>query len=117
MGREIIATEDHRFKIWTGATSGDGSYEEGFVPLKNLKVGDVVICMGTFNDDVTFEKEDIKLRKVIYSIPYHPTAHRHFIAGKNYKRTHFARIVVEANMNDLDVDTFIKILRTDEEMA
>lgn len=105
-GRTIRVTELHPFM------RPDGSFTE----LKDLRVGDDVVVEGEHNAHVA-NPQGRKQRHTTYSIPHHPLAWQHIIAGKNYKRCHTARLVVEADMNGLTLDEFVHILRTDERRA
>lgn len=86
----------------------DGS----MTPLNELKPGDEIIVEGPPINHIPRGGRN-KQRATVYSIPYHPHAWQHIINGKNYKRSHRARLVVEADMNAMSLDEFIDILRTD----
>lgn len=106
VGRSIRVTELHPFM------RPDGS----FTPLNELKAGDEVVVEGApINAQQRGGRN--KSRVTIHSIPFHPFAWKHTIKGKNYKRSHRARLVIEAAMNYLPLDRFISILRTDEARA
>lgn len=105
-GRSIRVTELHPFM------RPDGS----FTPLNELAVGDHVVCEGTtwnVKRDGPKPVRAKKRRATVHSVPYHPHAWVHIVAGKNYKRIHRARLVLEAEDNGLSLEEFIKILRTD----
>ena len=102
-GRTIRATELHPFM------RPDGS----FTPLNELRPGDEIVVEGNLINSIQ-RKSASKSRTTVYSIPHHPYAWAHMINGKNYKRSHRARLVVEADMNGMNLDEFIKVLRTDE---
>lgn len=105
-GRSIRATELHPFM------RPDGT----FTPLNELKPGDEIIMEGV---EIKHHLRGGRKseRVTVYSIPHHPHAWQHIINGKNYKRSHRARLVLEAAMNGMTLDAFIHVLRTDEELA
>lgn len=105
-GRAIRATELHPFM------RPDGS----FTPLNELQVGDEVVVEGAPINDLGRAGQS-KERVTVYSIPFHPLAWQHIVAGKNYKRSHRARLVVEASMNNMSLDEFLEVLRHDEAKA
>lgn len=101
-GHQIEATELHPFM------RPDGS----FTPLNELKPGDQVVVEGVPLEHVA-TPQGRKARHTTYSIPYHLYAWKHMIDGKDYQRSHTARLVVEADMNGLTLDEFVHMLRTD----
>ena len=102
-GDLIRITHEHPFM------RPDGS----FTKLCDLKVGDEVLKRGDVLQHIKSPKGRNRQRVTIHSIEHHPFAWRHIINGKNYKRSHRARLVVEAEMNDLTLNEFVHILRTD----
>ena len=105
-GRTIKATKEHPFM------RPDGS----FSPMEDLVLGDMVVVQG----DRLIDRKGLgrnKARKTIHSIPHHPTAWQHIVNGKNYKRSHKARLVYEAEMNGLSYEDFLWIVKTDGEKA
>lgn len=106
-GRSIRVTDIHPFLC------EDGS----FIELRDLRPGRRVVVEGEHNAHVAKPKGRTKGRRTTYSIPHHPYAWQHIIGGKNYKRMHTARLVVEADMNCLSLNSFINILRTDAHTA
>lgn len=88
-----------------------------FTKLCDLKPGDLIVRRGEKNAHTRNKKGRNKSRVTIHSIPFHPYGWRHITAGKNYKRSHKARLVFEADMNGLTLDEFVDILRNDEERA
>lgn len=106
-GNTIRATWEHPFM------RPDGT----FTKLCDLKPGDEIIRRGDKNAHARNPRDRNKARVTIHSIPFHPTATKHIINGKNYKRAHRARLMFEANMNGLTLDEFVEILRTDEPRA
>lgn len=105
-GRIIKATEDHKFLA-----------SDGWTCLKDgLSVGTMVKCWrGTRNAEIP--QRNKQKRSQTYSIPYHPFAHRNFVAGRDYKRLPTARLVVEAAINGVDLIEFIHVLRHNPEKA
>lgn len=101
-GRRIRVTELHPFM------RTDGS----FTPLNELTSGDDVIVEGVPLEHVDMP-QGRKARHTTYSIPHHLYAWKHMINGKNYQRSHTARLVVEADMNGLSLKEFVHVLRTD----
>ena len=106
-GESIRITHEHPFM------RPDGS----FTKLCELTIGDEILKKGSALTHITKPKGRNKKRITIHSIPNHPTAWQHIINGKNYKRNHKARLVYEAEMNGLDYDMFIDILRTQPDVA
>lgn len=103
-GESIRVTSEHPFM----------REDKTFTPLNQLKVGDEVLMEGPPLNAPTGKKTRAKsTRRVTHSVPYHPTAWDHTIDGKNYKRINTARLVIEADMNGMSVETLISILRTD----
>lgn len=107
---EIKASADHQFKT-----------EQGWQQLKDLKVGDKVYTWRSSRDKI-LKRRQINAsnnidRVVIYSIPFHPYGQANVVGGKDYKRLPKARLLIEAVMNGLALEEYIRILRTDEEKA
>ena len=105
-GRTIRVTELHPFM------RPDGS----FTPLNELNVGDEVVVEGSAKNHVPAPKGR-KPRHTTHSVPYHPHGWRQVIGGRDYKRVHTARLVVEADMNDMELSELVAILRTDPSRA
>ena len=104
-GKSVRATAEHPF-MRPGGT---------FTKLSKLRIGDEILAEGTA--PTAGAKRKKHQRKTTYSIPYHPYAWDHYINGKNYKRSHTARLIVEAHQNGLTLDELISILRTDKVKA
>lgn len=105
-GKQVDVTEEHPFY----SPDHPKADKEGFVQLKQLRPGDSV--------HVKIEKEltgrlPRKFNRREVHLRYHPFAWKQFVNGQRYKRTHFARIVVEAGMNNMSPEELIKICRTD----
>jgi recombination protein RecA len=58
-----------------------------------------------------------KHRSYTYSIPYHPHGQQNVVEDRDYKRLPTCRLIIEATMNDMDLDSFIQILRKDPKRA
>jgi hypothetical protein len=104
-GKTLKCTLDHKFKI-----PGDIN---AFKPIGEIGVGGTVICRAPAGKAVGRTKRN-QNRKCCYSVQYHPHARRHFIAGKNYKRIYYTRVVLDAALNNLSEKEFIDIVRHDE---
>lgn len=110
-GNIIRATADHEFKT-----------PSGWRRLGSLQKGDSVLSWRS-SREVDIPSRFVKSsrpedrRVVIYSIPYHPFAFKNIVAGRDYKRAHRARLVVEASMNGLSLEEFISVLRNAPEIA
>jgi hypothetical protein len=108
-GKYIKASADHKF-----------STIAGWKALSDLKVGDAVFTWRSRRDKAVRRRGSGRNgndRPYIYSIPFHPTAMKNIVAGRDYKRNPRARLTVEAAMNGLDLQDFIQILRTDAKKA
>jgi hypothetical protein len=103
----ILCTKEHKFRI---------SGKKEFVALSELKEGDFIICRAP-NKKGEGRKKYNHNRTMVYSVPFHPNARKHTIAGKNYKRIYYSRIVVDAALNGISEQELIKIVRTNEEKA
>ena len=105
-GRSIKATKEHPFM----------RTDKSFTPMEALSIGDEILVQG----DRLVDRAGLgrnKNRATVHSIPHHPNAWKHIIDGKNYKRSHKARLVYEAELNGLSYETFLVILRTKPEIA
>jgi hypothetical protein len=105
-GRSIKATKEHPFM----------RPDKTFTPLGELCIGDKVLVQGDRLKDRAGPGRN-KNRVMVYSIPHHPHAWKHMINGKNYKRSHKARLVYEAALNMLTYEVFLDIIRTKPEIA
>lgn len=110
----ISATDDHLF-----------STPDGWIKAVDLKVGMRVHTWFSPRHENNpklvrrqgSSRHNRQGRVYVYSIPNHPYANAHWIAGKNYKRAPRSRIVLEAAMNGMSTERFIHILRTDPTTA
>lgn len=99
-GHKIKATKDHKFLT-----------PEGYKPLSELDIGSNVFVYYGTREKHRRGGNRKDGRKMVYSIPYHPSAISNWVSGRDYKRNLRARLVVEAEMNGLELDHFIFILR------
>lgn len=98
-GEKIVATKDHRFYI------GDGKY----IKLEKLKAGDSVYI--DKNTRQTGRQKRKKYSEVM--VKYHPLKNKKIIAGKYvFYRVKRCLAVVEAHLNNLTYDEYIKILNS-----
>ena len=104
-GRNIRVTDIHPFM------RPDGTFTE----LKDLKLGDEIVIEGTHNTPC--HRGGRKPRETVYSVQHHPHAWKQVVDGKDYKRIHRARLVVEADMNDISYEEMLNIVRNDAERA
>jgi len=110
-GRTVKTTAEHPFL----------TPQHEFVPLSKLTVGSSVLLRDLRGGDGRKSVVYNDRRKMVHSIPFHPVAWDHWISVSkdepwkqvNYKRTHLARLVVEAEMNKMELTDFIQVLRTD----
>jgi len=96
--RSLSATLEHPFKT-----------EEGFTQLRFLQPGSIVFCRNLNASPNGRQKN--KKRRVIYCARYHPHAFKHNQAGVNYGRITYAKVVYEANMNNMSPVEFVRIVR------
>ena len=106
-GNSLKCTLEHKFMLPGCST---------FSSLKELKVGDRIICRAPLKAGEGRKKRN-ENRRCIYSIPFHPFARRQFISGKDYKRIYYARVVWEAALNNISEENFIAIVRGRPELA
>jgi len=108
-GRSVKVTSEHPFKVpeWN-----DMADDDGFVKLLHLNPGDEVMMRDT-SPGLGRRSNTRKVRLSIYGIQYHPYAWRKGVSPNQG----FARLVVEAEMNDMDVDDFIFVLSTNKAKA
>lgn len=107
----IIATKDHRF--FNGCR---------YVKLKDLSIGDVIL-MHTSTPYTKETDDKIRCRRCYLYINNHPFAKTKVVKARisrvkkiyksySYKRILRSRVVVEAKMNNLSLDEYIKILNS-----
>lgn len=101
-GLKIQATKDHKFYIG----------EDSFLPLEKLKVGDEVYTHKNTPFKLV-EKKQFYYKEVF--IKYHPKWRTRKIDGQYlYYRGNVSHAVVEANLNNLEYNEYIKLLNTGE---
>jgi len=105
--KEICVTAKHPFKIPSCGPT------KGFKALCNLIPGSKILCRMMPNEYIPNGRQKNKKRKIVYSVKFHPNAFDHWINGKNYKRIHYAKLVVEASMNKKSIEEFIYIIKCD----
>lgn len=96
-GKSIIATGTHKF--FNG---------KKYVSLKKLSAGDTVYIHNN-----THFKNYVKPARVGYKevvVKYHPSNHRKIVNGYVYYRVKKCRLVVEADMNGLSYEDYVKVL-------
>jgi ATP-dependent 26S proteasome regulatory subunit len=109
LGKEITATEDHLFLT----SVNNGKHE--FTELKDLKIGNSIIVFA--KNTTTYAKGRTKGRRMVETAQFHPFGFKNVKGGKNYKRLFYAKCVVEAALNNLDIKEFIQIIRKDPAKA
>lgn len=111
-GKSITATAEHPFKVPSGTEDAD---KDGFKQLQHLKPGDIVICRG--DRPLITGRNRNRDRDYVYSIQHHPHAWKHIIGSKNYKRSSYAKLLLESLINNLPIKDYISILRNDPAVA
>lgn len=104
-GKKLKATADH--KIMTS---------RGWVEVKNLNSGDVVMC----DTPRAFQKNEKKVKyvdKEITRIQFHPHARTRKIKNDIIKRMEYHRLVYEAHINNVNVEEYITSLKTNKEKS
>ena len=95
----ISVTNDHKI------LSENFIYKEA----GHLKIGDKIVAKGDMKPIKSDRKKHYPERKVIY-VKYHPFAEIKKIRGWTYKRVRRYRLVYEANMNNMTLESFVDIL-------
>lgn len=109
-GRQIIASEEHKFS----------TPHAGFIELKNLEVGCTVFVHNNTRFQVENHKNSSASRDFVY-VNHHPIAGSKTIRAVvnkstgerreyEYKRLRLARAVIEADMNGLELTDYIERL-------
>ena len=111
-GKSITVTDEHPFKVPAYVEDAD---KDGFKQLQHLKVGDSVICRG--GKQAPVGRQPNRDRRWVYSVQYHPNGHRQLVYNKDYKRVSYSRLVVEAHMNSMTVESLVKTLRNDKDAS
>jgi len=107
-GRSIKVTSEHPFRVPDENEIG----EDGFVKLMYLSVGDEVMLRDTSSGKGR-KINSRKGRRAIQGLEYHPFAWKN--GGSSSQG--YARLVIEAEMNDLGIDDFVYILRSNKVKA
>jgi len=105
-GRNVRVSLEHPFKVPQGTQDAD---DEDFKKLYQLCVGDKVLLRDWGRKNK--RKRQIAKRRIIESLPYHPYAMDHWVDGHNYKRAAFAKLVLEAQLNDIKTERLIDICK------
>lgn len=86
---------------------------EGFKPLQEIAAGDTVLSKTNLRPRRAGKKAERPERKTVEGLKYYSSGWRHAVNGCEYRRQHRSRLVVEASMNRLDYDEFVRRLKTD----
>lgn len=104
-GKQIRATEDHRFLI----SDEPGTDIQCFKTLRELKLGDYVLCK-SLRKAVGHKKKPIR-PEIITKMPYYTSARNKTVwcngIAYQYQRILRARAVYDAHINQVPFDTFI----------
>lgn len=115
---KVRATAEHPFKVPEDKINGRGILEkDNFVALKDLIIGEEIFCKNLNKKKMFNSKNKKENRREINGIQFHPYAWTKKVRKYEYKRIHFSRLVIEANMNNLSVEEYINIIKHDEEKA
>lgn len=107
-GFKVRATRDH--EILT---------DRGFIPLEKLVVGKDQVCCDTLT---RWKRKDSRklIKKPRYNLrqvgEFYPYGHYTTSKGKKIKRSEVHRLVAEANLNGIDLDTFILKTRSPNDL-
>ena len=116
-GKSIIATAEHPFKVPKENINGRGNPEkDNFVPLQELKIGDSVFVKSKPSQNVNFGGKK-KGRREVFGVEYHPYAWIKKVDIYSYKRIHYSRLVVEAELNNLPIEKYINILKYNQQKS
>ncbi len=113
-GLEIRATSDHPFKVLNERSRGNKD-KDNFVNLSDLIVGDDIMFRNL--DYKKSVKGRSKGREEVYGVKYHPYAWNKKVGIYTYKRIHKARLVYEANLNNIDYEKYVFILKNDSKKS
>ena len=111
-GKKLRVTAEHPFKVPDGTIGAD---KDGFKKLQQLKVGDFIICRAGLGDYQAIGRN--KNRKELCGDFYHPYASKKTVNGYTYNRINYARLVVEADLNDMSIEQFEHILSHQKHIA
>lgn len=95
-GKKIRATLDHKFLC----------QNKQYLPLSELKVGDIIFCKA---DKVPnkISKKSVNVPDVITKMPYYKNAKSRIIGGITYQRQLISRLTWDAYLNKMSVPEFI----------
>lgn len=86
-----------------------------------LHPGDQIVSRGSMKPSPTGQSRVCRKRTIVEGLKFHPTAWRKVVVDGDkryeYGRITKARLVVEAAMNKIDFDEFVRILKEDPERA
>ena len=117
-GKKIKCTDEHPFKVVNEMINERGLLEkDNFVQLKDLKIGDFIYCKNSQKKSLFKTKGRSKGRKIICGINFHPLAPIKKVGKYSYKRLQYSRLIIEAKMNNLEINDFIKILKEDNKLS
>lgn len=107
----VELTDDHPVLVKDGTWRNAGEIE----------VGDVLLVRGSMLATKHTPKRTYRDRVVIEGLKYHPLAWKKIVTAGDkryeYGRTTRARLVVEATMNRMPLDEFIRVLKNEPETA
>ncbi len=108
-GYELVLTPNHPVCCATGE----------FKPAGELSIGQPVLIQGTMKPTKKSGKQisNRPRRRTVETLKFYPNGDTHVVNGQSYKRTNYARLVVESHMNKMTTDELITILKTDSEQA
>lgn len=122
-GNILRTTLDHEFRVMDDGTCEFVKTDSEYAKLKTLAVGDSVMV----RDNAKGKGRTVytKKRKIIENVPFHPFAWDHWVSflsygdfvERNYKRINYARLVIEAELNNISIVKLIQILREFPEKA
>lgn len=102
--KKIEATEDHKFMV---SESGE------FKKLKDLKLGDEVLCKAPKHS----RKKGRKLRhrkEICGKYPYYWGSRKREINGQIYQRFYDYRLIYDAGLNNIAPEELLRIVRTEK---
>lgn len=125
----IVAVLESGIKPLVKVTYNDGTMlratpdhpiltRSGFVEAGNLAEGQIVIARGKMQARSAGGK-DLTARppRIIKNVKYYPLGSLHETGGYYYKRVARARLIVEAQLNNLEYDEFLHALNNNEGLS
>ncbi len=90
-----------------------------YIPVERLSPGDTVLLRGSMKPQNTGGKKlDARPPRRIENVKYHPHGSYHEDSDHyDYKRIAYARLVVEAHMNRMDVTEYVHALKRNSRMS